>query len=86
MCENFNGLGNFGGDDNMTAKVSEASSAKENGEIKDTTTQTEKGFILKSLKLCRTSAKLATCWVVQDNLLLYEVKENGEEIFGCSLY
>lgn len=41
----------------MTVKVSEANLANENGEAKDTTTQTEKGFILKILKLCRTSAK-----------------------------
>lgn len=86
MCENFNGLGNFGRNDNMTVKVSEGNLANENGEGKDITTQIEKGFILKSLKLCRTLAKLAICWVVPDNLLFYQMKENGEEDFGCSLY
>lgn len=70
----------------MTVKVSAANLANENGEAKDTTTKTEKVFILKSLKLHRTSANLATCWVVQDNVLLYRVKENGEGVLVCSLY
>lgn len=39
-------------------------------EEKDTTTQTEKGLEIRSLKLCRTLAKLGTGWVVQDNSLL----------------
>lgn len=70
----------------MTMKVSQDSLANENGEEKDTATQTEKGLTLERLKLCRASAELGTSWVVQDNSWLYQVEDNGEKVLGFSFY